>query len=98
MRLSKSSRRLSAISPDPYHRLQGNHLCDISDPSVDTEGNEENKPVSERTCLLFARAWDSRGFPISAGSNTAPVAIVKGGLRGEGEGLGIESGLYARVE
>ena len=38
--------------------------------------SEEDIPVRERTCLLFARAWDSGTFPIVAVSNAE--AIVKG--------------------
>jgi hypothetical protein len=97
MRLSMSSRRLSAISPGPYHRLQGNHL--MRDLTMDTmEGSEEDIPVRERTCLLFARAWDSGAFPIVAGSNPVVEVIVKGVERSERIKDRVESDLYARVE
>lgn len=76
MRLSKSSRRLLAISPGPFHQLQGNHLREVS--VWIQEGSEEDIPVRVRTCLLFARAWDSGGFPIVAVSIVPVVVIVKG--------------------
>jgi hypothetical protein len=41
------------------------------------EGSEDDIPVRERTCLLFARAADSGGFPILAVSIVE--VIVKGG-------------------
>ena len=41
------------------------------------EGSEDDIPVSERTCLLFARAWDSGGLPILAVSIVE--VIVRGG-------------------
>ncbi len=64
MRLSMSSRRLSAISPCPSHQPQGNHLYRVS--LMDTMEGNEDIPVRERTCLLFARAWASGGLPIEA--------------------------------
>jgi hypothetical protein len=35
------------------------------------KGCEADAPVRERTCLLFARAWEGGGFPM------LPVSIVE---------------------
>jgi hypothetical protein len=71
----------------------------MRDLTMDTmEGSEEDIPVRERTCLLFARAWDSGAFPIVAGSNPVVEVIVKGVERSERIKDRVESDLYARVE
>jgi len=47
--------------------------------TMDTvERSEEDIPVRERTCLLFARAVDSGGLPILAVS-IVEVIVKKGG-------------------
>ena len=53
-------------------------MWDLSMDNMDKiERSEEDVPVRERTCLLFARAWDSGTFPIVAVSIVE--VIVKGG-------------------
>ena len=79
MRLSMSFRRLWAISPGPFHQLQGNRLREISIMDA-IKGYDEDVPVRERTCLLFARVALGGGCPIVAGSIIWPLeVIVKGG-------------------